>query len=299
MEDAEGYLRKAQAASLLVSENGDDVSQYHASIHWHARESLAILGELTEGIDRGEISLHYQPKICLQTGTIAGAEALMRWHHRERGMISPGDFIPRAEQSTLIHTLTAFALDQALQQAAEWHGLGIRIPIAINVSPRNLLQPGFCEAVLAAMKRTGATTDMLELEVTENVLMTDIERVAVELQQLAGHGIKIAIDDFGAGYSSLTYLYRLPVTHLKVDKSFVQGLAEEEVSAHIVEAVVSMARKIGIKTIAEGVETEVVYERLRDLGCDVAQGFFIAKPMPAAEFERWYRNWRGRPQLTT
>ena len=288
------YLRQAQAASFRASETGDEIARYQPQLHARTSDSLAILGGLREALERQELLLHYQPKVCLRTGVVCGVEALMRWDHRERGLIGPGMFIARAEQSTLIHALTGFALEQALRQAAAWHAIGIEVPVAVNISSRNLAHPNFGKLIVGMLEKCGATPGMLELEVTESALMTDVIRTTAELELLARLGIRIAIDDFGTGYSSLTYVQRLPVSHLKIDRSFVSDLLTNPDSLHIIETVVALARRKGIDTIAEGVEDIAVYERLQGLGCNMAQGFFIAKPMPPEQFPAWLEQFENK-----
>jgi EAL domain-containing protein (putative c-di-GMP-specific phosphodiesterase class I)/GGDEF domain-containing protein len=281
------YLRRAQSALFHASEAGSEIAPYQAPLHDGTRDSLAILSGLRGALERRDLLLHYQPKVCLRSGVVCGVEALMRWNHHERGLIGPAVFIARAEQSTLIHALTAFALEQGLQQAVQWQAMGIDMPVAVNISLRNLAQPNFARQILDTLERCGAPPRLLELEITESSLMADVNRTIADLQLLARYGIKIAIDDFGTGYSSLAYVQRLPVSHLKIDRSFVSGLLDNPDSLHIVETVVSLARKIGISTIAEGVEDAAVYERLQGLGCDMAQGYHIARPMPADQLPGW------------
>ncbi|MCC2974426.1 bifunctional diguanylate cyclase/phosphodiesterase [Massilia sp. IC2-476] len=281
------YLRRAQSATFHAFETGSEIAHYQVQLHDRTRDSLAILSGLRIALERRELLLHYQPKVCLRTGTVRGVEALMRWNHRERGLIGPAVFIERAEQSTLIHALTAFALETALGQALQWQAQGIDLPVAVNISSRNLAHPDFARRILDTLARCGAAPRLLELEVTESSLMLDVARTTAELQLLARQGVRVAIDDFGTGYSSLAYVQRLPVSHLKIDRSFVSDLMSSPDSQHIVETVVSLARKIGLQTIAEGVEDAATYERLQSLGCDMAQGFYLARPMPADALPAW------------
>ena len=288
----ESYLRKAQAASLQASQNGHDITSYSSGLRTRARDNLTILGELIGGLERGELYLHYQPKVSLQSGTVCGAEALIRWTHPQRGVLSPIAFIPRAEQSTLIHALTDFALECALRQAVAWRNAGMHIPVAVNISPRNLMQAGFCALVGRALERCGAGAELLELEVTEGAMAGDFELVAAQLHQLSALGVSIAIDDFGTGYCSLAYLDRLPASILKIDQSFIRRMLSEASSIDIVDAVVSVAHKKGVHIVAEGVESHTLFDTLRQLGCDLAQGYAIGKPMAPEEFGIWYRAWQ-------
>jgi len=290
--EPDGYLQKAEAALLDAHERAQDCVAYGPGVGAFARENLSMLGELMEAVENGQLSMHYQPKIAISTGEVHGVEALMRWNHPERGTIPPGVFIPRAEKSTLIHLIARFSLEQAMEQMMRWRQAGIRVPIAVNISPRNLLQPGFCELVSELSARYGIDGDLLELEVTEGALMTDMERAIEELGRLASARIAISIDDFGTGYSSLQYLHRLPISFIKIDQSFVRRLPGDTGAAHIVEAAVALAHRMGMQAIAEGVETEEVRTMLADMDCDFAQGFLICRPLPAPAFEQWYAAYR-------
>lgn len=288
VEAPEVYLQRAESALIVAHEKAQESVGYNPNITVVAKENLSILGELMGAIEKGQLSLHYQPKIALSTGHIHSAEALMRWHHPQRGDIPPGIFIPRAEQSTLIHLITEFALEQTMQQIVRWRREGIHIPIAVNISPRNLSQPGFSDLILRLLDRYDLSGESLELEVTEGALMTDMDHTIAELTRLADADIAISIDDFGTGYSSLQYLHQLPISFIKIDQSFARRLPADEGAVHIVEAAVTLAHKMRIKTIAEGVENKEVYDLLGYLGCDMAQGFNISRPLPAEDFAKWY-----------
>ncbi|RLM52929.1 EAL domain-containing protein, partial [Halobellus sp. Atlit-31R] len=254
-------------------ETGSEIAHYQARLHDRTKDSLAILSGLRGALERRELLLHYQPKVCLRSGVVRGVEALMRWDHRERGLIGPGVFIARAEQSTLIHALTAFALEQALCQAVRWQSGGIDMPVAVNISSRNLAHPDFARQILDTLERCGAAPRLLELEVTESSLMTDVGRTTAELQLLARYGIKTAIDDFGTGYSSLSYLHRFPIHTVKIDQSFVKEIHEEGGHYPVILAIISIARGLGLNLIAEGVETEEQARYLRANGCMTMQGY--------------------------
>lgn len=292
-KDPHVYLQRAEAALALAQERDQDVTVFSPEIVSKTEENLVILGELKNALTDGQISLHYQPKIDLNNGNIASVEALMRWNHPERGMIPPGLFIPRAEQSTLIQTVTEFALEEALSQIKRWKKQGIEIPIAVNISTRNLLHPNFTELVLSLLEKYQLSGECLELEVTEGSLMVDMEKTIDELIRLAGAKMTISIDDFGTGYSSLQYLHRLPASLIKIDQSFVRRLPSDKGAAHIIDAAVTLAKKMGIETIAEGVETREVYDYLKSIGCNMVQGYYISKPLPVKEFTDWYMQRHG------
>lgn len=292
-ESPEVYLQMAESAVVMAYEKVQDCVHYSSGADASARQNMAVLGELIHALESDQLSLHYQPKVDIATGVIGGAEALMRWNHPSKGNIPPGLFIPRAEQSTLIQMITRFALEQAMQQAVVWQGLGIRFPVAVNISTRNLLQPGFTDQVLGLLEHYGLCGAQLELEVTESALMMDVDRTIDELHRLAAAGITLSIDDFGTGYSSLQYLHKLPVSLLKVDQSFVRRMQNDGQAAHIIEAAVGLAHKMDMKVIAEGVESARIYRMLGDIGCDMAQGYMISRPVPASDFEAWFKGCNG------
>jgi EAL domain-containing protein (putative c-di-GMP-specific phosphodiesterase class I) len=217
----------------------------------------------------------------------------MRWQHPKLGNVLPENFIPRAEKSTLIDLLTEWAIDNALAQLVRWKQEGLELSVAVNVSSRNLLQPGFVDMVLRLLAHHQVDGKLLELEVTEGALMLDIEHIIVKLMELSNVNIIISIDDFGTGYSSLQYLSSLPASTIKVDQSFIQTLQDGAGSMHIVEAAVHLAHGLGMKVVAEGVEDKFSYDFLARIGCDVAQGFFISHPLPARELAEWYKEWNG------
>lgn len=284
----ETLLLEAEAASLAAHRSGQNSVHYSAAFMSAVKENLSLLGDLRRAMENGELSLHYQPKITMSSGKVCGAEALIRWRHPQRGWIPPGLFIPYAEQSTLIQAVVEFTLMRSLEQITQWLDQGICIPVALNVSPRNLIHPGFVDNVLSCLDQYGVEGDLLELEITEGALMTDMERMIGELNRLAKHGVRISVDDFGTGYSSLQYLHRLPISHLKIDQSFVKRALTDDGASHIIESAVSLAHRMHIKAIAEGIENQATYDLLARQGCDIAQGFAISHPLPEHEFVRWY-----------
>lgn len=251
----EQYLRRAE----MALRNASTLSQHRVRFTpeldtIHTRENLELLGELTAALLTDQLQLHYQPKVSLADGRIVGVEALMRWQHPERGFIPPGKFIPRAEQSTLIDRLTAWALDTALEQLVAWRKDGLDLSVAVNISTHNLMQPTFVDTVIDLLKKHDIDGRHLELEVTEGAFMMDLDRSIDKLRQLADLGVQLSIDDFGTGYSSLRYLNDLPVSIIKIDQSFVRTLRPSASSAHIVKASLTMAHQLGKKVVAEGVE---------------------------------------------
>lgn len=293
-QSPEDYLRQAEVALATARIRGEDSATYQAEFVGVTEENLAILGELRTAVKQDQLSLHYQPKIDLTTGAVQGVEALLRWHHPRRGNIPPSVFIPRAEESTLIHCITDFALGQAMKELNIWRQQGLSLSAAVNVSTRNLISHGFADSVVRLLDQHGLSGEVLELEVTEGALMTDVDHAASELQKLARLNIAIYIDDFGTGYSSLQYLHRLPVSHIKVDQSFIRRLHDDYQAVRVVEAAVGLAHSLGLKVVAEGVETIEVYDLLRNIGCDMAQGFLISRPLPAEAFVDWLKQYKGQ-----
>ena len=288
------YMQQAESALVVAYEKNQECIAFGPGIRRTVRDNMKMLGEMIHALEAGQLSMHYQPKVTIATGEIHSVEALMRWHHPEHGNIPPDVFIPLAEQSTLIHSITEFALEQAMQQVVEWRQQGIDLPIAVNVSPRNLLHPGFPDMVRRILVRHGLQGESLELEVTERALMVDVARAIEVLTDLAATSVSISIDDFGTGFSSLQYLYRLPISYIKIDQSFVQASLTDTRAGHILEAAVSLAHKMGIKAIAEGVEDEKVCSLLETMGCDIAQGYMISRPLSADKFKDWYLALDGR-----
>jgi len=235
--------------------------------------------------------VHYQPQVELATGQIVGAEALLRWQHASRGMIPPSVFIPMAEDNGMIGLLGEWVLDAACTDAVAWQTAGLPpLRVAVNVSGRQIGNDHVVDKVAAALKNSGLAPQLLEVEVTESVVMQDAARAISTLNALKDMGVTLAIDDFGTGYSSLSYLKRFPVNKLKIDKSFVDGMVDDPDDAAIVMAIIAMAQSLRHTVIAEGVETEAQAERLRAYGCDEMQGYLFSRPLPADQFVELLRN---------
>ncbi|MGW1027465.1 putative bifunctional diguanylate cyclase/phosphodiesterase [Streptomyces sp. NPDC002577] len=286
--DAEGLLRRADVAMYQAKRDRTGVEVYESKRDSNTPDRLGLLGDLRRALDASEVELHYQPKVRFD-GQVAGLEALVRWVHPERGRVPPDEFIAIAESSGLMPHLTEYVLETALAQVARWRAQGLRVPVAVNVSPRDVHTPGFAGAVAARLARHGVPPGALQLEITEHVLLEDPQRAADTLAGLTGHGVKMSLDDFGTGYSSLVHLRRLPVSELKIDRSFVARLAVDAEDAEIVRCTVDLAHSLGLLVVAEGVEDDETWERLRDLGCDAVQGWLVAAAMPADETTAWLR----------
>ncbi|MDY0041439.1 MAG: bifunctional diguanylate cyclase/phosphodiesterase [Desulforhabdus sp.] len=290
----EDYLKQAEMALAIARQKGKDSAIYQPDLVITAEENVKLLGELATAIDHHQLLLHFQPKVEMASGIIRGAEALIRWEHPVRGNVPPAAFIPRAEESTLIHSVTEFVLNQAMATIRLFQQKEIDLSVAVNVSTRNLSEPGFAELVARLMEKYQLEGKDVELEVTESALLLDVDQAITELNKLSLLNIDLSIDDYGTGYSSLQYLHKLPMSNIKIDQSFIRRLDVDRQVIHIVEATIKMAHSLGMKVIAEGVETPEAYNILKEIGCDFAQGYLIARPMPDENFGRWYKGNGGR-----
>jgi diguanylate cyclase (GGDEF)-like protein len=286
-EDADALLRHADVAMYVAKGERTGCELYDAALDPYGPERLALLGELREGIGRGELAVFYQPKLSLASDRVEGVEALVRWQHPRRGLLGPHEFLELAAQGDLMPALTASVLDSALAQVADWRAQGLDLSVAVNVPPEALHDRAMPAGIRAALELHRVGGDALHLEITESSLMRDAERAAGVLEALHAHGVRVAIDDFGTGYSSLAWLKRLPVHEIKIDRSFVMEMDERASDAAIVESTIKLGRTLGLGVVAEGVETASSLERLRSFGCDVAQGYLISRPQPAEELTAW------------
>ena len=278
-EDFDLLLRNADAAANRVKDAGGNAFQFYAAdMTRQALDRVELENALRSAIGQKQLELHYQPQIDLASGTIIGVEALMRWKHAERGFVSPALFIPIAEESELIQELGLWALNEAVQRAAQWHDAGSPVRVAVNVSARQFRREGFVHAVGNALSVHDLPPASLELELTESALIDDRDRALGILNELKRIGVQIAMDDFGTGYSSLSYLSGLPIDCLKIDRAFVMRLDKDGRDAALAQAIVSMGHALGLRVLAEGVETREQLARLRSQGCDEGQGYFFAKP---------------------
>jgi diguanylate cyclase (GGDEF)-like protein len=287
--DPEVLLQHADVAMYNAKSSRSGCELYAETRHEFSPSRLRLVQDLRSGIANGQLELHYQPKIRLSDNRVIGVEALARWNHPEQGLISPASFIPLAEHTGLIRPLTLAVLDMAIDQCAAWRSRGIDLGMAVNLSPRNLVDHELPHQIKLLLEERGVPTTSLELELTEDTIMSDPKRARDVLARLDAMGIWLAIDDFGTGYSSLAYLKQLPVTTLKIDRSFVTTMQEREDDAVIVRSTIALGRNLGLRVVAEGVENDEVMNELRQLGCDVVQGFHVSRPVPAADFERWLR----------
>jgi diguanylate cyclase (GGDEF)-like protein len=291
-------LARADAAMFSAKRGGGGTFVfYDPRMENQTREAGDLVADLRRAIDSGGLELLYQPKINAQSGEITAAEALLRWHHPERGLISPAVFVPMAERSGLIGALGGWVIDTACRQLHVWHEQGLRMRLAINISAHQVRQDGLVERVQQELRRWSVPPSLLTLEITESVAMEDTRATQDVFARLGAAGIRLSIDDFGTGYSSLTYLRRLPADELKIDHSFVAELETSADARAIVEAVVGLAHALGLKVVAEGVENSRQQMMLVECGCDELQGFLFARPMSGDALLRWAR--RGSDAAST
>ena len=288
-DDAATLLRHADVAMYVAKRGHQGHAVYDPAQDGNNPLRLGLMGELRAAIAQGELLLHYQPKLDHTSGRVSGVEALLRWPHPVHGLIAPDQFIPLAEQTGLIAPLTWWVLETALAQCQTWARAGLLLGVAVNLSARTLHDLALPARITALLATYGVPAGLLTLEVTESALMADPTRALNVLTQLAEQGVCLAIDDFGTGYSSLAYLKRLPVHQLKIDRSFIQHLVEGGADAAIVVSTIGLGHHLGLRVVAEGVETAEAWQLLAASGCDVSQGYHLSRPVTATELERWLR----------
>jgi diguanylate cyclase (GGDEF)-like protein len=282
-EDAETLLRHADTARYAAKDRRSGIAVYDPHSGTSDVGRLALAGELGRALEAEELVLFYQPKVSLSSGRIIGVETLVRWQHPVRGLLPPSEFVPFAERTGLIRPLSRYLLEGAIRQCSVWQTAAIEIDVAVNLTMHDLVDPDLPTEVALLLAEAGLPPERLELEITESSIMGDPFRVRQALLRLSEMGVRIAIDDFGTGYSSLGFLKQLPVDALKIDRSFVRSMATDTNDATIVRSTIDLGRNLGLTVVAEGVETAETLERLKELGCDVAQGYFMGRPAPAEE----------------
>lgn len=286
-ENASELLRSMSKAVYQSKRRGEQVSVFNPGLPQVEMEKLAMVGELRRAIDNNEFVLYLQPKLRLSDMQVAGAEVLIRWEHPNLGLLGPGRFIHLAEQTGLIKPLTELIVQLTLSLLSQWTHDNILMPLAVNLSARNLRDDALPEKIISWINEYGVNQGMLEFEITESSIMEEPEQSMLLLHAMKNVNFSLYIDDYGTGYSSLKYIQQLPVDYIKIDQSFVTYMAEDESSRLIVQSTIELVKGLGRKTVAEGVESLAVLQQLKALGCDYAQGYFIAKPMPAKQFQSW------------
>lgn len=285
--DVRTLLRRADVAMYAAKEAQSGFSFHREEYEQRTPDELGLVVEMRQAIEHDEFELYYQPKLHLRTGLMTRAEVLIRWNHPTRGLLPPGAFIPVAERTGIIRNMTDWVFDHALEQCRHWHDNGAPVHLAINVSAKSLQDPALPAKVHSLLEKWKIDSRFLKIEITESSIMADPAHALSILSTLQSLGIRLSIDDFGTGYSSLIHLRQLPVDEIKVDKSFVMGMTTADADAAIVRTVIDLAHNLGKQVCAEGVEDAETWWRLRDLGCDLAQGYYISKPIPSETFMDW------------
>ncbi len=289
--DSASLLHRADTAMYEAKRNQLGVVWYTPALDSDAPRRLDLYLSARAALEEGELYIHLQPKVSTGDGRITGAEALVRWTHPVHGPISPTEFVPLISQAGLIGKLTRFVIERAAETSVTLRDAGIEIPIAVNLTPRDLLDPSLPDDMAQILADVGVEPGALEVEITEDAMVVDFDTSIMVLSRIRALGVSVAIDDFGTGYSSLQHLHRLPVDHLKIDRSFVSRLAEDDSADAIVRASISLADDLGLRTVAEGIEDVRSFKFVADLGCDEVQGFLVSRPLPAMEFMRWVHEW--------
>jgi diguanylate cyclase (GGDEF)-like protein/PAS domain S-box-containing protein len=285
--DSNALMRMANVAVFRARQIGIDVLVYEPEDDPYKPERLALLGEFRKAVHEGQIELYCQPKVDIPTNEVIGAEALVRWRHPQRGIISPALFVPLVEDTELIHVLTLHMLQASVRQCFNWRREGLHVPLAVNVSPRDLLSHDLVPSIETLLHTWGGTPDWLGIEITESSLLTDPDASIAELATLSRMGFRLFIDDFGTGYSSLSYLTRMPVNVIKVDHGFTMRMLEDKRAATIVKSTIELAHNLGMTVVGEGTSSKEIWDALAEYGCDEAQGYYVAEPFPAHEFASW------------
>ena len=290
-DDADTLLSSAEVAMYAAKSRTTGIQLYDPALDSSSAQTLSLLTQLRQAVEQGELRLFLQPKIRLSDSSVVAAEALVRWQHPVRGLVPPLEFIPFAEQTGFVRQLTLWMLDQSAALAQRLRAQGRQLRISVNLSTRDMLDVDLPMRLDQILERHAVQADMFCLEITESAIMDDPQRALSILDKLSQRGFTLSIDDFGTGYSSLAYLKRLPVDELKIDKSFVMNMQEDDDDAKIVRSTIDLAHNLGLKVVAEGVENGAILAHLRELQCDEAQGYYLAKPMPHETFDDWCVSW--------
>ena len=290
--DVTTLLRRADVAMYEAKREQGHIRLYDAARDPYSPERLERLGELRAALAGGELILHYQPKIAVADGKVTGVEALIRWQHPRHGLLAPAEFLPLAERTGMMGELTRWVVDAALAQARAWQDRGLDVPIAINLAAANILDAALPDAVAERLAHYGVPGERLTCEISEHTVMADPRRAGEVLDRLRMLGVRLSLDDFGTGHSSLAYLKRLPLQEVKIDRAFVSGIVGDESDALIVRSTIDLARNLGLEVVAEGVEQADVLDELRSLRCHEAQGFHLSRPLPPEALVTWLAEWR-------
>lgn len=296
-EDMETLMRRADISLYRSKERRNCYTFYDKDTDDYNRKNIQMQHDLREAIKQGTLEVYYQPKVDCDTHTVKGLEALARWPHPEQGMISPAEFIPIAKKNGLIGDLTLLMLNKSIQQISQLYHQGIDLRLSVNITEENLEDVLFPETVATILKQFDFPAQCLELEITEDVIIDNIKNATLVTGKLEALGVNISIDDFGTGNSSISYLKKLPINTLKIDLSFIREMNRSPDDAAIVKTTILLSKSLGLSVVAEGVEDELTLQKLNDWGCDLAQGFYVCKPVPNDELVNWLKNSQWKPQL--
>jgi diguanylate cyclase (GGDEF)-like protein len=286
-DDVDTLVQRAGVALHMAQLSSKGYCIYEPSFDKYSPKRLTLISELRNAIKRDQLELFYQAKVSIQTGRISGAEALVRWNHLTHGAISPDEFIPMAEHTRNIKHVTFWVLQRAFRNCAAWHEQGIDIKISVNLSSKDLHDPELPDLIAGVAAAAAVKPEWIMLEITEGSVMNDPESALEIMERLHAMGYQFAIDDFGTGYSSLAYLRKMPLTELKIDRSFIMDIMSNENDAIIVKATINLAHNLGFQITAEGVESKEIMAKIKDYGCDMAQGYYLSKPLSVADFTQW------------
>ncbi|MCU1393207.1 MAG: Diguanylate cyclase/phosphodiesterase [Ilumatobacteraceae bacterium] len=299
VSDGDELLRRADVAMHVAKRAGSGIAVYDPADDHRNVQELTLLGELRHAIEHHQLTVHYQPQADLVRHHIDGVEALVRWNHPVRGLLAPDMFIPLAERSGLLWPLTQWVLARSIQDAARWYREGLSLAVAVNVSPRGLFQENMPNVVAELLRRHQLPGALLEIEILETAIVTDAKRSSAVLHELRALGVRVALDDFGTGYTSLAYLKSLPVDTLKIDRSFITELLDDPKGHSVVQSMIELGHRLGLNVLAEGIENQETWDELERLGCDVGQGFLLARPMPSERVAPWVSAHRSRGLRTS
>jgi len=291
--DMNVLLQRADIAMYTAKRTNTGFALYDEKHDHHSAERLSLMSELRQAVEHDQLTLYYQPKVDLATHTVKYVEALIRWEHPTRGFVAPDQFIPFAEQTGYIKTISRWVADKAIHQCAMWREQGIELAVSVNVSARELIQSTLPEMFQSMLQKYDVPAEWIWVEITESAILDDPDHAIETLERLRALGIRISIDDFGTGYSSLSYLKRMPVDELKIDKSFVMGMTNHKDDETIVRSTIDLGHNMGLKVVAEGVETEEMLEQLKEMRCDLVQGYHLSRPLPPAKLELWLHGWES------
>ncbi|WP_051906450.1 putative bifunctional diguanylate cyclase/phosphodiesterase [Methylomarinum vadi] len=286
-DDVDTLVQKAGVALFMAAKSNEGYAVYAPAFDDHSPRRLTLMSELRRAIESNQLELYYQAKVALQTGELFGVETLVRWHHPKHGFIPPDEFIIMAERTRMIRPLTVWVIKEAFRQCALWHAQGKDLTVSINLSTRDLHDPELPDLISGIAASTGIKPKWMIFEITESSIMTDPDSALEIIKRLNRMGYQFSIDDYGTGYSSLAYLKKMPLAELKIDRSFVMDILSSENDEVIVNATINLAHNLGLHVTAEGVENEEIMTKLTDLGCDLAQGYHLNKPLPVIEFNQW------------